>query len=397
MMREDERTKISVIVPIFKGNKYITRIFDMMMTNISNNMLIDLELILVNDFPQEELIIPDLKSDRFSVRVIVNKLNSGTHFSRVQGLYISCGEYILFLDQDDEISPIYFNEQLKSIGDNDAIICNGKIQGRLIYRNVEELNQVLNISNYKHADNKIASPGQVLIKRKAIPQEWIDNILEFTGADDYFLWMLMFYNDRKMVIHDKVLYCHMFTGDNASNDNIRMNRSVKEVAEFLYHRNILNNEEFKWIYNQRSVIVSKEKKTNIVKEYPKVQKYKQLLDIWMGLRDRSVSFEYFFERQKILRIVIFGTGMLGKHLYYELQKSCISVVYFMDSKNIADIDEIETIKPGQEIADIDAIIITPVLEYKEIAEFLSKFYNCYMISLESVLMNADCELTGNCE
>lgn len=273
MMREDERTKISVIVPIFKGNKYITRIFDMMMTNISNNMLIDLELILVNDFPQEELIIPDLKSDRFSVRVIVNKLNSGTHFSRVQGLYISCGEYILFLDQDDEISPIYFNEQLKSIGDNDAIICNGKIQGRLIYRNVEELNQVLNISNYKHADNKIASPGQVLIKRKAIPQEWIDNILEFTGADDYFLWMLMFYNDRKMVIHDKVLYCHMFTGDNASNDNIRMNRSVKEVAEFLYHRNILNNEEFKWIYNQRSVIVSKEKKRILLKS---ILKYKNI-------------------------------------------------------------------------------------------------------------------------
>ena len=78
--------------------------------------------------------------------------------------------------------------------------------------------------------------------------------------------------------------------------------------------------------------------------------------------------------------------------YFFYFNFCISVVCFIDSKNISGINEIKTIKPGQKIEDIDAIIITPVLEYKEIAESLEKFYDCYMISLESVLMNADCEL-----
>ncbi len=388
-------TKISVIVPLYKGKKYITKIYEMMYENINNipkDKLIVIELILVNDFPQEKLVIPDFVDDRFVVKIIENKINSGIHFSRVEGLRNSYGEYILFLDQDDEISPKYINEQLQCLGGNDAIICNGKIQGRLIYRTVDELNRVLDKWDYRHGINKIASPGQVLIKRNAIPHEWIDNILVYNGADDYFLWMLMFYNNKKMKVQDKVLYCHMYTGDNTSSDNNEMNRSIKEVAEFLYNRNILNAEEFKWIYNQKSITASEEKMSDIIGEYPKVQKYKQLLEIWMELRDRKVSFSYFFEHQKIKRIAIFGAGMFGSHLYYELQKSCISVVCFIDSKNISDINEIETIKPGQEIEDIDAIIITPVLEYKEIAESLGKFYDCYMISLESVLMNADCKL-----
>ncbi len=388
-------TRISVIVPLYKGNKYITKIFEMMyknLNNISKDKLIVVELILVNDFPQEELVVPDFVDDRCFVKIIENKKNSGIHFSRVEGLRNSYGEYILFLDQDDEISPKYINEQLKSLGGNDAIICNGKIQGRLIYRTVDEINRVLDIWDYKHGVNNIASPGQVLIKRKAIPQEWLDNILVYNGADDYFLWMLMLYNNSKMKVQDKVLYCHMYTGYNTSSDNNEMNRSVMEVAEFLYNRNVLNTEEYKWIYKQRSIVVSEKKKSDIIGEYPKVEKYKQLLEIWMVLRDRKVSFSYFFEHQNIKKIAIFGAGMFGRHLYYELQKSSISVVCFIDSKNISDINEIKTIKPGQKIEDIDAIIITPVLEYKEIAESLEKFYDCYMISLESVLMNADCEL-----
>ena len=397
---ETDKIKMSVIVPLYKGNNYLTRIFDMMvinLDNLSNDLLLDLELVLVNDFPQEKLVLPHIGEEKFSVKVIENNINGGIHFSRVQGLQSARGEYILFLDQDDEISPVYFNEQLKNIGDNDAIICNGKIQGRLIYRTADELNGVLDVNVYQRGDNQIASPGQVLIKRETIPHEWIENILVHNGADDYFLWMLMFYYHRKMKIHDKILYCHIFTGDNASNDNEEMNRSVNEVAAFLYSKNILKSEEFERIYGQKNVVLSVRSETDIMKDFSKLQKYKQLLEIWMDLRDRNISFRYFFRHKKIKRIVIYGTGLFGKHLYYELQKSCISIVSFMDLRNRSDISEIETVKPGQEIGDVDAIIITPVLEYKEIAEHLSSYYDCCMISLESILLNADCRLMGDSE
>ena len=211
--------KISVIIPIYKGNSFIPNLTYMLEENwrIANKTeTVDIEMILVNDFPTEKLEIKKQWVQNISYIEISNIQNCGIHFSRVQGLLQSSGDYILFLDQDDRISPIYIREQMAALGDADAIICNGKNLNSLVYTSSEDLSKAVDEKEYREGTNWIVSPGQVILKKAAIPKEWIDNILLKNGADDYFLWILMLCKNKKMMIHNKVLYWHFISDINTS-------------------------------------------------------------------------------------------------------------------------------------------------------------------------------------
>jgi len=79
-------------------------------------------------------------------------------------------------------------------------------------------------------------------------------------------------------------------------------------------------------------------------------------------------------------------------LYYELKETDIKVVCFLDQNKKVDMSEIKTIVPGEPIEEVDAIIITPIMEYEKICEALRQQYDFDMISIETVIYNADCEL-----
>ena len=75
----------------------------------------------------------------FKIEVINNKVNQGIHQTRINGLKKALGKYILFLDQDDEISDFFIKSQLEHIGDADLCIANGIMESEngkcLIYKN----------------------------------------------------------------------------------------------------------------------------------------------------------------------------------------------------------------------------------------------------------------------
>lgn len=384
--------KISVIIPIYKGNSFIPHLAYMLEENWkSANKIepVDIEMVLVNDFPDEKLEIKRQLLRNISWIEVTNKQNSGIHFSRVQGLLHSSGDYILFLDQDDKISPVYIREQIAELGSADAIICNGKNRSNLIYRNSEKLKKAIEKEDYWNGCNRIVSPGQVLIRRSAIPEEWVRNILINNGADDYFLWMLLFGQNKKMKIHNKVLYWHLISDLNTSDNTAEMNASVLEMLSKMRTFGYLSSEEEKKIGQTRNCLrpdmVSVEK-------YRKEATYKQILNMWMVLRDRKITVDKFFNKVGIKRIAIYGGGILGKHLYYELRETDVTVVCFLDKNRKVDISGIKTVVPGEPIEEVDAIIITPIMEYGKIREDLRRRYDFDTISIETVIYNADCEL-----
>lgn len=385
--------KISVIIPIYKGNSFIPQLAYMLEENwesINKIDATDIEMVLVNDFPAEKLEIKGRCMRNISCVEISNQRNSGIHFSRVQGLLHSSGDYVLFLDQDDKISPVYMKEQMMALGDADAIICNGKNLSNLIYRNAEDLNRAVEKEEYRKGNNRIVSPGQVLLRKSAIPGEWISNILAKNGADDYFLWMLMFCKNRKIKIHDKVLYWHLISDINTSKNTEEMDNSVIEMLSQMRNFGYLSSEE----ENQIKLVRSNLRKTEVVSDekHRKEKIYKQILEMWMTLRDRRIAVTEFFNKMGIKKIAIYGSGILGKHLYYELSGTAIQVLCFLDQNRKANIPGIKTIMPGEPIEGADAIIITPIMEYEKIRDSLVQQYDANMISIETVIYNADCEL-----
>lgn len=100
--------KISIIIPIFNVEKYIASALNSV---INQSYKGDIECILVDDSSPDRSIsiandiISKNSSDNIEFKVITHKKNSGLSAARNSGIDISTGEYLFFLDSDDEILP----------------------------------------------------------------------------------------------------------------------------------------------------------------------------------------------------------------------------------------------------------------------------------------------------
>lgn len=73
----------------------------------------------------------------------------------------------------------------------------------------------------------------MLIKKSAIPEEWLINPFKENGADDGLLWMLMLLNGKKGILNEDKLYIHIYTGENTSLNTQKMMQSNFELVNAL--------------------------------------------------------------------------------------------------------------------------------------------------------------------
>lgn len=236
---------ISVITPFYKGNKYIKNLFDMLTANIENleDKSLQVEYILINDSP-EICIQYDKNIDyNFTIQCFSNSDNIGIHASRCAGIRRAKGKYIVMLDQDDLLDANWLNDQWNAIGENDFVISNALYCQQhvkfLVYKDMEEMRRVCNAWALCLKGNRIVSPGQVLIKKSVIPEEWLKCHLKNNGADDYLLWILLFERRRKVVYNPKAIYYHCYSKESVSHRSNLMHRSESEMAQLLYRYHLV--------------------------------------------------------------------------------------------------------------------------------------------------------------
>ncbi len=92
--------KISVIVPVYNTQKYLSECLD----SLINQTFQDIEIICINDGSTDEsLNVLNELSEKDNRIKIVSQKNSGLSTSRNRGIELSNGEYIYFIDSDDYI------------------------------------------------------------------------------------------------------------------------------------------------------------------------------------------------------------------------------------------------------------------------------------------------------
>ncbi len=322
------KVDISIVIPIYKGSQYIPYWLDKVRKNAIhlNAQHLECELLLVNDFPEEPLSVKDFTAVGFRLEVLNSGKNQGIHGARVYGLEHAQGEWIVFLDQDDWITDDYLVKQKSCIGDADAVVCNGysnpfcKPVSHYIYADYNEQKCVKDLSCYIATGNPIYSPGQVMLKKGAIPSLWYQSRLKENGADDYFLWMLMLRDGKEFVLNEEKIYTHVDHGSNASNDMLSMVESIHEVAEILSESNLLDHAEKEMIGNREAACVSSFRYTDIITTY----------DYWMYLESRNYKVADFLRERRYFKIGIYGMGSIGSRLYDMLSGSDIEAVFAMD-------------------------------------------------------------------
>ncbi|MBS7334508.1 MAG: glycosyltransferase [Weeksellaceae bacterium] len=114
--------KISVIVPVYNTEKYLTKCLD----SILNQTLKDIEVIVVNDGSKDnsQNIIEDFK--RLDSRIIsIIKENEGLSDARNTGIDKANGEFIAFIDSDDYIASNMFEKMyyLAKKHNSEIVLC----------------------------------------------------------------------------------------------------------------------------------------------------------------------------------------------------------------------------------------------------------------------------------
>ena len=101
--------KVSIIVPIYNTAKYLPTCLD----SILNQTYQNLEIILIDDGSTDNSakIIDDYAKKDPHIKAIHQK-NAGQSATRNHGLSIATGDYISFIDSDDEVTPDFIESLL---------------------------------------------------------------------------------------------------------------------------------------------------------------------------------------------------------------------------------------------------------------------------------------------
>lgn len=157
--------KITVIVPIYKVEPYLRRCID----SVINQTYSNLEIILVNDgSPDNCGKICDEYLQKDSRVKVIHQENQGLSMARNNGMSITTGAYVGFVDSDDYLAPemyeVMLNHMLKF--DLQVVECSIRESGKIFYEQdidavfIQDIDEALErsvISGFNSVINKLYS------------------------------------------------------------------------------------------------------------------------------------------------------------------------------------------------------------------------------------------------
>lgn len=400
---------VSIIIPLYKGNKFCVRLLKMIEKNCLYKNLFykcNVEVIFVNDYPVEHLeqLIFEKCNTIFDVKLIRHKKNMGIHASRVDGIKNANGEYVIMLDQDDLITENWLYSQWNKVVAQkaDFCVCNGwGGRFRVLWEEKSFKNHLNDLNYYFKVGNVICSPGQVIMKKKRIPYQWILNIQRCNGTDDFLLWIMILKSGSVFLINSELLFYHTPERTFESIDMQGMIVSIKETTQILDNTGFIEESELGLLKNQIYIreylngnvsVKAQDSRINdisIVKEYFKFYNMFHIMLNWMKIRNKGLCVSDFLREKKYFTIAIYGMGYIGECLYDELFGGDIKVSYGIDRLAVDFKKELPIFKPGDNLAEVDAIVVTVSGGGQELIHSIEKHVFCPVITLNEIFISLD--------
>lgn len=241
-MAEDLKVpKISVIMPVYNGEKYLKEGIDSILCQTYS----DFELLLINDasIDQTEKIILGYKDSR--IIYIKNDQNLGLIKTLNKGLDLSKADLIARMDHDDIADPTRFEKQVKILQNNPKIgICgawltffrdNGQT-GTLQY---PEKNENIKIGFLGH--NTLGHPV-IMMRKKVVDAIRYDE--DYQAAEDYEFWVRLSKVTELYNIQESLLQYRIHQTNISVLENDLQSQKVKKIiGNQLLHIDINDSEQ----------------------------------------------------------------------------------------------------------------------------------------------------------
>jgi glycosyltransferase involved in cell wall biosynthesis len=222
-------TKISVIIPIYNGKKWLVRC----LRSLINQTLKDMQIICVNDFSTDDSLAILQECAKNDKRIIIKNLkkNCGESVARNKGLEMAEGEYVAFIDQDDYVDLDFYEKLYEQTKNGNIDIVKGNV--KIKYNGIEMISEL----NSKIIENKFyffTNWWSAIYKNSFLQNNNIllkeDIIL---GGDLVFLVKAVV-NSNKIITVDCVFY-HYIRRVNSGDSKILNYRKINSCFKATYY------------------------------------------------------------------------------------------------------------------------------------------------------------------
>ena len=241
-----EKYKISIIVAIYKSEKFLDKLINSIITQTYKN----LEIILVNDgSPDNSGVICDNYAKKDNRIKVIHKKNVGACEARNYGINSASGDYVSIIDGDDWLEPDYIEYLVDLIvSTNSDMALTDKIF------TTRDRKQVNNDRKEIWTSEKAAAsiiypiipigPWNKLIKLSVIKNNNISFSVPWSGEGLYFTFMCAQYSNQVAVGHRKIYnYRLNNSGSGLTNYNVQMGINALWNIKNIKNNNILKSKK----------------------------------------------------------------------------------------------------------------------------------------------------------
>lgn len=222
-------TLISIVVPTFNRTEYLERTLN----SILNQTFQDFEIIVVDDNPDSRLKEQTKLLENKKIQYFKNDANKGACFSRNFGAWKAKGEYIAFLDDDDEWLPCKLEKQIARfnlLDESFGVVYCG--YDYLFNKKIIKKNNIYYPENhlYKIALKKcpIGSPTALIRKQVFLKTSGYD--LTLPSCQDWDLWIRLSKICKFSPVQE-TLALYRIHGDQISNSMIKKINGREKLLE----------------------------------------------------------------------------------------------------------------------------------------------------------------------
>lgn len=178
-------TFISVVIPMFNSENTIISCINSVLSQTYKGKI---EIIVINDGSKDnsQIIVEEMIKNNLSKTdiQIINKKNGGVSSARNEGLKVAKGDFIAFLDSDDEWVADKTEKQLKVFLQNPEI----DFIGGLINKPDSNENMIIEIPLSKLIFKNYFQPSTVMFKKEIVDKiGFFDETQKYAEEGNYFM------------------------------------------------------------------------------------------------------------------------------------------------------------------------------------------------------------------